>query len=268
MSLPDPLEVRTRIEAVQRKDIRFLLKALYLLGAARISEMVGKLCPGDSAGKRRPIIYGPKGKDATRAEYQVQELSLANAVQILNRTMKIENAFPKIPVALFRIKIAKQHLTLGEEPKSRLVALPLDSSYEPWTKQLYDYFEQAGNDYVFPFTRQESWHYITYEQPVFKGLTYPIEKYAVRKNGEVIRTVLPHNKPFKLHALRHLRNKELFEIFHFDGLDFAAYVGWSTRTARSFDPNIPQQMPRYATVYENWQRYFPKFLKRRNIIVA
>jgi len=262
MSMPNVLEVRRRIESVQRGDICLCLKAVYLLGAARIAEMTGKLCPKDSieAG-RRQIVYGPKGTDASLTEFQVQELSLANAVQVLKGNIVLEEAFPKIPVALFRIKIAKQHLIESETPKSRLVALPLDEKYEPWTKELYEYFHRARDNYVFPFTRQEVWHYITYKEPIFKGLTYPVEKYEIKKDGQVIARALPHNRPFKLHGLRHLRTKELFEVYQFDGLDFAAYIGWSIRKASSFDQNIPQQLPRYATVYENWKRYFPKLLK-------
>jgi len=262
MSLPNVYDVRSRIEMVQREDIRLCLKAIYLLGAARISEMTGKLCPKDKG--RRQIIYGPKGTDASLTEFQVRELTFETAIQVLKGDISLAESYPKISVALFRIKIAKQHLAKGEMPKSRLVALPLEEKYEPWTKELYEYFYKSQDNYVFPFTRQKAWHYITHKEPIFKGLTYPIEKYKIKKDGVVIAESSGRSdKPFKLHALRHLRTKELFEEYQFDGLDFAAYIGWSTRKASSFDQNIPQQLPRYATVYENWKRYFPKLLKRR-----
>lgn len=264
MSLPSVQDVRKRIESVKRKDICYLLKAIYLLGAARIAEMAGELCPRDSvAVGRRQIVYGPKGTDVSLSEFQVEELSISTAIQVLHGSLSMEEAFPKVKVALFRIKIAKQHLAKGETPRSRLVALPLDKKYEPWTNDLFNFFKKANSAYVFPFTRQEAWAHITYEEPIFKGLTYPIEKYEIKKDGVVIASALLHDKPFKLHGLRHLRTKELFEVFQFDGLDFAAYIGWSIRTARSLDVNIPQQLPRYATVYENWRRYFPKLLRAK-----
>lgn len=61
MSLPTVLEVRQRIEAVSKPQYRYGLMATYLFDA-RISEIVGGVCPGDNGGKE--VARGPRGTDA------------------------------------------------------------------------------------------------------------------------------------------------------------------------------------------------------------
>lgn len=265
MPTPTPEEVRSCIEKVQEESIRLYLKSLYLLGAARAYEMVGKIYEGDST--HRKFIHGPRGSDASLTEYQPQELSPTQATLILSGKASFEEAFRPIPVALFDIKTAKSHIS--EEPKSRLIGLPYEEKYEPWTKEIYNYFKKAGDNYVFPFTRQKAWHWITYEEPVFKGLTYPVEAYRVLETGKMEKEPVPsHDKVFKLHGLRHVRVKELYESYGFDGLDFAAYIGWSLRTAKSSQDVATPVSPMlkvYATITRNWKRYFPKLLKITDI---
>lgn len=263
MSVPTPEKVRKCIEEVREESIRMYLKSLYLLGAARSYEMVGRICYGDAT--HRKFVYGPKGTDVELTEYQPQELNPTQATMILSGRLGIEEAFKPVPVALFRIKIAKSNWE--EAPKSRLIGLPFEKKYELWTEEIYNYFKKAGNNYVFPFTRQKAWYWITNIEPVFKGLTYPVETYYVKEDGKVEKTRVPkHYNDFKLHGLRHVRVKELFEAYGFDGLDFAAYIGWSLKTSQTshdIDTPVSPMLKVYASITENWRRYFPKLLKER-----
>lgn len=247
------------------------LKAVYLLGAARAAEICGAPC----GSVRTRFVYGPKGTDVSldytdppdmrNTEFAqilmkivtalAMQQNLKQAVEEINKTLDGLNA--KIPVAIFRIQIAKQKLEPREEPPYRLVALPLPEKFEPWTKQLYDYFKRSSDDYVFPFGRQEVWRYITVIDPIFKGLTYRIKKYALLNTGEVAVKVLPHIRDLKIHGLRHIRTDELMKKYLFDGYDFASYVGWSLGTSQKVSAS-PVQSGNYSELREGWQRYIKK----------
>jgi hypothetical protein len=113
------------------------------------------------------------------------QTNLKEAIESINKT--VDKLSEKIPVAVFKVNIAKQHLDVGEEVPFRLVALPLVDEYEPWAREVYDYFKVAESDYVFPFNRQDVWEYITRKEPIFKGLTYRIKKYVYcNRKPEVI----------------------------------------------------------------------------------
>jgi hypothetical protein len=265
IELPTVLDVRKRVEKVQREDIRIFLQSLYLLGAARSYELTGRNCPNDSTHKK--VIYGPRGTDATETIYQPTELTATQAALIISGQIDPKQALQPVKIALFRVSIAKRQLGEDEQTKSRLVALPLDERFEPWTQPIYKYFKTKGSDYVFPFTRQEAWRWITKKEPIFKGLTYPIQTYRVKKTGETEKTIIAmHPRKFKLHALRHLRVNELIENYEFDGLDYAAYVGWSLTTAPnnlSSSPTPPMLRVYGTDIYEKWRRYAKKLLKER-----
>lgn len=221
MSLPSVDVVRNRIKKVKPPSIRICLATAYLL-CTRISELVARKCPSDVNTTPRAI----KGSDVNLMDYEGHE------------------------VALFKVRTAKRG------GKERLVAIPLESEYEPWTKPLYDYFTQFGNRSVFPFTRQKVGRL---SRPFFKGLTYPIESYRVFENGKVVKVVDDHVRPFALHALRHLRTTELIAFYGFNGFDLSLYGGWTLRTTLGLGGG--GSFDRYAHL--QWRQYFPKLLKRR-----
>ena len=265
---PTPTEIRHRIEAVKSKKYRIFLKSVYVLGAARVGELTGRMCSRDSQtiNPRKNFVYGPKGTDVSLDSYQVENINTVDMIKVMNKVMTLENALPELEVALFRINIEKRKFNhLKEEPMSRLIGIPMDSAYEPWTKEIYDYFVQAKDRFVFPFTRQDIWRYITKINPIFEGLGYPIEKYTIKKEGKIVKDVARKMNPFKLHGLRHLRTKELFETYNFDSLDFMSYIGWSVGTSSGMGGagGVPAMLPRYASIYEGWKRYFPKLLRKR-----
>ena len=215
-SLPSVEDVRERIEHVQQEEIRYCLMTAYLY-AGRISEVVGYASQGDTS-----VARGPKGNDV--------------------RFDVIDGH----KTALFSVYTAKRK---GQE---RVVALPLE--FEPWALPVAEYFQKAGSNYVFPFSRQ----FVSRKtKKTFEGFQYPIEQYKI-KQGELVKVVERHWNPFRLHALRHLRTTELVRFYHFRAEDLAAYCGWRLRTiARDISP----VMERYIDL--SWQEYYPKLLRER-----
>lgn len=222
MSLPSVETVRKRIEKIRKPQYRMACMAAYLL-AARICEICGESYWYEKH-------YGITGKDVYLGTYVLG-----------NR---------KYDAAVFKVHTAKRGGLV------RNVALPLD--FEPWAEQLYQYIMQFGEDYAFPFKRQQVWYRV---KEVFRGLTYPIDSYIVTRKGEV-KKVKAHKRKFALHALRHLRSTELVETYGFDGFNLAAYCGWTISTSHAmFGVRVPKVVARY--LYLNWQGYFPKLLKPR-----
>ena len=228
MSLPNVNIVRERIEQVDREDVRTCLMCGYLF-CARVSELISKISPSDL---EHTTPRGPKGSDVRVESFELGPV--------------------REKAAVFTISTAKRD---GIE---RLVALPLDEKYEPWTSIVYDYFQQRKKQPCFPFTRQKIWQS---SRSAFKGLKYPIERYVLIENrGEkkIRKVVDRHMKPFATHALRHMRTRELLERYGFEWDDLSIYGGW---TLRSMLPQVSASMQRYAHL--RWQQYFPKLLKER-----
>lgn len=217
MSLPSVKVVRSRIENVQQADIKYALQCSFLF-AGRISEVVGR-----SSLKDTSVARGVKGTSAT-----------------------IEN-FLNEEAVVFQVHTAKR------SGKLRPVAVPC--SYEAWAKPLFLYFQEHGDEIVFPFTRQFIGLYVK-EHGIFQGLTYPIERYKVKRKGELEKIIVPaHKRNFALHALRHLRATELVEHYGFDGFELATYGGWTYQTMA----RVTSSMERYLAL--RWQSYFPKLLR-------
>ncbi len=192
-------------------------KVLVKLPKGLLDEVVAVASASDTT-----TPYGPKGTDVSEDVYQAP------------------GSKPE-PVAIFRIRTAKRG---GME---RFIALPLDPRYEPWTRQLLDYFRLRGDGYVFPFTRQTL---CSYASEALAGLTYEI---APQMNGgEVVRQ---HDRPASTHFLRHIRASELASHYGFRPEELATYCGWSLKAA-----GLTSVMARY--IHLSWQSYFPKLLVR------
>ena len=154
-------------------------------------------------------------------------------------------------VAVFTLKTAKR------KGRERSVALPMNEVYEPWTREIYEYFKKQGKGHVFPFTRQ---HLGKKAKGPFIGLQYQILDYTLieEKDGLKVKTTIdPHFRDFALHALRHLRVAELFGHYGFNPLDAMYYAGWTFKGMIGGG----SIMERYAHL--DWRQYFPKLLKRR-----
>jgi hypothetical protein len=223
MELPKVETIRNRIELTQSPEAKFCLMAEYLF-CARISEIIGRKCPSDLTTTPRGIT----GKDVQQTAFKIGK--------------------QKYDVAVFTVRTAKRG------GKERKIALPFEKEFEPFTEQLFNYVRQFGSNHVFPFTRQKAFEYST---EIFKGLTYPIERYKPFKNGVQLPEVEEHSKPFRTHALRHLRATELIEVFDFSGIELSIYGGWTLRSMLG----VGSSLSRYAHLH--WKKYFPKLLQER-----
>jgi hypothetical protein len=226
-TLPEVETVRKRIESAAKEEAKFCLIAAYLF-CARASEIIGATNRYDVA-HNQTVARGPTGQDVKLETFELGDI--------------------KTEAAIFTVRTAKR------DGKIRKIALPLEKTFEPWTEPLYNYYLKQGNDKVFPFTRQKAWEYA---HETFSGLSYPIEKYnKYDPEDPKPKPVRAHNKPFRTHALRHLRATELIETFGFTGFDLSVYGGWTLRSM----VGVGSAMSRYAHL--DWRRYFPKLLKKR-----
>ena len=202
---------RERIQSVDDREVRLCLMCCYLF-AARISEVVTYASPGDHKTNPR----GPKGTEVRTDAFKLGPIE--------------EEA------AIYTVRTAKRRGLV------RLVVLPLNERYEPWTKILYDFYDEVGDNRLFPFTRQKAW---SKAKEAFQGLQYSTGGYSKNKNY-----FAPRNRPFNLHALRHVRATSLVSDFGFDSFDLSSFAGWNLKRS---------SMSRY--LHLGWQRCFPKLLK-------
>lgn len=224
MSFPEVDEIRKRIQKTRPDEAKYCLMATYLF-CARISEIISITVPSDVG---HTIARKIKGNDVNIETYEFGPI--------------------KEMAAVFSVQTAKRN------GKIRKIALPLNPQYEPLTGELVDYFSLFGKNPVFNLSRRKA---VRYAKKAFGNLKYPIENYVIYKNKQIIKSIPYHLKPFRCHALRHLRTNELLGLYEFDGFDLSVYGGWTLRNTAG----IGSAISRYAHL--NWRRYFPKLLKKR-----
>jgi hypothetical protein len=288
--MPTPQNIRDEIESVAEPQTKIYLKSLLTFGA-RSAEYAGVPCNGEKA-------YGTTGKGfAWLSEYQPKSLRdderdertkriLSNSKLSAAQVLLIMNERPApVKIAIFKIPIAKKHLLPGEPIVYRHTAVPYDKKYEPWTEEIYNYYQQRGNELLFPENRK---HYLDYLRmhKVFKNFAYPVERYTIRTVLGKLEN-LPETDPtnpmrtFKkiektgltnqydakpkhmhkaqLHFLRHVRTKELNEFYEIkETLALCSFIGWAPTRG-------PEAMiARYGNLYENWGSYIGNLLKVRS----
>lgn len=267
MSLPDTYEVMRRIDRCKQLPNKMYMRGEFLF-CARGIELAGKLTSADF--KRHTKPYGPTGKDVFLTKIDPPDIPANKMLKIILTALGdkekalslVDELTQKIEVAVFKIKIAKQHLDPNEEYPHRLVALPLSKKFCPWAQEEYEYFHDAGDDYVFPFSRQDNWEYITRKDKIFDGLFYRIKKYHYFPNGQITEEIEPiaclsHRRKYKCHAIRHSRTDQLIRKLKFDGFDLQALVGWSAGSGNKIS-QAPAQASNYAEIREAYDRYVPK----------
>lgn len=270
MSLPEVFEVMHRIDRCTSLPNKMYMRAEFLF-CARGIEVAGQLTSTDR--KRHTEPYGPTGKDLFFTEIDQPNLPTNKTVSYILQALTNKNSVPsiiaelnrKIPIAVFKVNIAKQHLEVYRGQKEaypfRYVALPIEEQYHPWVKSLVDYYHDAGDHVVFDFNRQDNWEFITRKNKVFDGLFYPIKKYHYYPNGDITTEPVPcfaHPRLFKCHAIRHVRTDQLIADLNFDGFDLQALVGWSAGSGNKIS-SAPAQASNYAEIRQAWRRYVPKF---------
>jgi hypothetical protein len=123
MKLPDPANIRRRIENVEDKEVRNFLKALYLLSAMP-AEMYGEVYPKE---RNMTHAYGPSHHDVWKEQVNIRNM--------------------KIAAVCFKVRTAKK-----KKLHERTVRLPIES--DQWAEELYNYFINQKGDRIFPFYRQ------------------------------------------------------------------------------------------------------------------
>lgn len=265
MSLPNfPLIMRC-VDNCPVEENRNYMRFLYE-ACARGIEGAGHLTSTDRKLHTEP--YGPIGKDVFVTEYDPPDLTNMQFLRMLLKINKseisidqtIDELSKKIKVAVFKVKIAKQHLEKGEGYPHRLVALPLDKRYDPWAQDLVDWFHDKGDHVAFDLSRQDNWDLITHKYRIFDGLFYTIKKYRYSTVTGVVKedkSCLAHPRLFKGHGIRHVRTDMLIKYRKFDGFDLGALVGWSMGSSSKVS-QAPAQASNYAEIREAWPRYIHK----------
>ncbi len=225
-------------------------KYLYLIDG-RVSEGVSRAYPSDHETTPR----GPKGTDARMSIWYSPEFSSQADARRAQKDDGVRRVFPAV---VFTVATAKR------KGLPRYCAVPIDSKYEPWTMELFKYFEDAGNDPVFDIVRQRVY---TRAKRVFKGLAYVIENYSVVLDRTGIITGIKDEpksvrvdrrlREFTLHALRHLRASDLSDYYDFNGINLSAFGGWTLSTSMRKSRSVDRSL------VPDWKSYFPKLLKAR-----
>ena len=168
---PTELEVRGRIESIgtdiscrdmknvpnSHDDYQYQMAFKFqLMAAGRVSEVAGK--------------YAPMGVDAYEVEFPIGTKRVdEEEIEIM------EDAI------MFVLKTAKRR------GKLRACALPIDPKYEPWTKELYEYFEECGAKRPFQFDEKldnSKSYAMNYAKAVFAGMEWPMAEYTVSVDKE------------------------------------------------------------------------------------
>lgn len=209
---PQPTEIRKDIENISGKKVRIAHIYQFITGT-RVSEVCGKWA------------------------IRLQDVNTAVFYDRVNSK--------RYPAMIFSQRSAK----IGGQ--QRIIAIPMNSRFEPWIEQLAKYIE-SRKDQGLPSarifrvaTRTMKLH----SQQAFSTRDLWIEKY---------KDVPGHWKGFSNHGLRHIRKEQLELEYGFDGMDLTAFFGWTLNTI----PGMPRMARRYGSnIYRNWARYFPKLLK-------
>lgn len=243
-TLPDYTTVRDLIQKIPERQYKLAAMYGYLI-AGRVSEIVSRAYPSDT--KTTP--NGPTGKDAIVTDFE-------------------DDDGEKYEVVVFHVNTSKRDGVVRD------VGVPLDSSYEPFTENVLNYFNGFDDDDpVFDFTRQHLYRGVI---ETFSGYVYQIEPYTIRKIDqdrfeEILNDVPTHLKEYvkppkqiveeikvpkhtrKLAnhgAYRHFRIMELARKYRLIEEERHLYTGHT----------IAGSDPRYSHL--SWWVYFPKLLRR------
>jgi hypothetical protein len=139
--------------------------------------------------------------------------------------------------AIFELKTLKR-----KDHVVRSVALPMNPRFEPWTRDIVEAWSE-GNPWT--LNRDEAW---AGNREVFAGL-----RYQANHGGSIAL------KPVSNHGLRHIRTKELIQLYGFSPVEVQRFLGWTAGSLRS--QGVNPMMDVYFSLV--WRDYFPRLLKSR-----
>jgi len=232
-SAPDYAEFRAYVDALPNQKNSFVIKALYLT-ACRVSELVMKTTEYDlRRGMTKPFGLFMRWEITEYLGEKVLLLIFVTAkryrkkggskivADFLTKFIETKKVDDKLLSKLRNILVWK------------IIALPCNPIYEPWTLDLLRYIKKNGTLGI-NLTRQRIW--------------------------EIVKKSL---KPFwpdvKTHSLRHWRLTHLAGHYNFDPYELVIYAGWTFRTGFSALGLPSGQLDTY--LHLGWKRYFPKLLR-------
>ena len=194
--VPQFAEFRVWVDKIEKFRDRVLIETFYLT-AARAMELLTKISPSDIKYKKT-TCYGPL------ATWSLGEYMNEKAL-------------------LIKIRVGKH-----KKPTYRVVALPCNPIYEPWTLDLLKWIKQTGK------------------------ISFDLSRSGATK---ILQRHLEQYWPgIHLHSLRHFRCTHLCEVYGFGPMDLVTYMGWTYRTAFGIS-----MLDRY--MHLSWKDYFPKLLR-------
>ena len=204
-SIPDVIELPTKsgkwVIKIDGNKLKSLDKFL-LLSGCRISECITKQMPNETD----RVLNTGNNLELKLSKFGDEDVGVFNLV-----TLK-----------------RKDHVI-------RAIALPINSKYEPWTKDIIDAWDR-GNPW--DISRQHCW---MANRIIFDDLWFST-------GGKF--------KHLANHGLRHIRIKNLIQDYGFSAVEIQRFVGWTARSA-----GFNQLMDTYFSLI--WRDYFPKLLKER-----
>jgi len=190
--VPELRALRKAVDGIPHNRDRLLVKTLYLT-ASRVSEVAGRNAPSQRKAHGNELTW---------------------------RLEDYENQ---------KVLVLKVYTCKHKEARFRIIALPLNPKYEPWTKDLATFITGLG-ELRFNITRQRIWQ-------------------IIRKRLDFI------DSEIHPHSLRHWRLTHLVELYGFDPYDLTVYAGWTFKTG------VGQSGQLDTYLHLDWRRYFSKLLK-------
>lgn len=213
--VPDFKDLRKAVDSIDDTRNSVLCKMAYLT-ASRVSELIRKVTPYD----RQHNQTKPYGV------HQVWKL-----VDI-NSSLKEKNA--KNKALLIKSAVAKRS---NKNLTFKVIALPCDPLYEPWTVDLLKWISKHGT------------------------LSFGLTRHRVRQILiENLGTFMSKSSR-RLNPLRHWRLSHLVELYGFDSFDLTIYAGWTLKTGTQGSSMLD------SYVHLDWRHYFKKLLRPIDTLV-
>jgi hypothetical protein len=176
--VPGITRFRAAVDAIRDRRNKTVVKLVYLM-ACRPSEVVTRVSPAD-CGKTSPY-----GRFLTWGFQDIAgEKAFVISLTCARRKAKAE---------------------IGDRGVRRLVGLPINPAYEPWTKDLLFWMRDHDRKLSIELTQQ--------------------------RLGQIVRRELSELDPsISTKSLRHYRLTHLAKYYDFEPYDLIAYAGWSLRS--------------------------------------
>ena len=228
--IPEFHVFRAFVDRIRRRLHKLIIMSLYL-SAARVCEVCRRVCPSDLT-KPYGIFSNWTFADYLGEKVLLLRFCISKRLRKKEKKEVLNRFLAEFKNGRFNVKLAKE---LKNVLSWKIIALPVNPQYEPWTIPLIKYIKE-NRSLSFNLTRQHIWR-------------------IVKENLKEL------DRDVHTHSLRHYRITHLHQIYDFDAWDLSAYAGWTVKTSlgRMGMPIPSEQLDVY--LHLSWKRYFPKLLK-------